>query len=371
MPKNILLISGIFPPDPGGPAKFASEYSKWSYQTGIGVRVISYVDENRTNSQTQKMGFLGIPRKNSLLVRYFKMIRAITKSTRTEDQIIAVGAFLEIYIASIVKKIRYVAKVPGDIVWERARNNKVTDLDINDFQKSKLPPKYQLFRFLFTRSLKRASLVIVPSNGLFQLCIQWGIPESRLRLIQNSVDLSKFSTLKRGSYKFDVLTVCRLVPWKGVDELIEVCASHKLTLAVAGDGPERANLEKLGAKLGLDVKFFGDISEDKVLELLSSSKIFVLNSHYEGLPHALVEARAAGMISVAREGTGSAEVIQNKKDGFLVGEKLNLSDAVATALGEFYSSNRMGEIAAIDARERFDRQKNFEKISQVLREYCS
>jgi glycosyltransferase involved in cell wall biosynthesis len=297
------------------------------------------------------------------------MIGTISKSAQKEDRVIAVGAFLEIYIASIFKKIKYVAKVPGDIVWERARNNKVTDLDINDYQKSKLPPKYRLFRFLFTRSLRRASLVIVPSNGLFQLCIQWGIPESRLRLIQNSVDLSKFSNLKRDSYKFDVLTVCRLAPWKGVDELIEVCASHKLTLAVAGDGPERANLERLGAKLGLDVNFFGDVSEDKVRELLSSSKIFVLNSHYEGLPHALVEARAAGMISVARDGTGSAEVIHDRQDGFLVGEKQTLSEAVAMAIREFDSSNRMGEIAAIDTRERFDRQRNFEKISYVLLEY--
>ena len=369
--SKLMIISGIFPPDSGGPAKFASEFSEWSYRNGLDVVVISYVDENRTNSQNENMRLLGISRKSSLLVRYFKMIRVISKSTQREDRVIAVGAFLEIYIASIVKKIKYVAKVPGDIVWERASNNKATDLDINDYQKSKLPPKYRLFRFLFTRSLKRASLVIVPSNGLFQLCIQWGIPESRLRLIQNSVDLSKFSSLERKSFKYDVLTVCRLAPWKGVDELIEVCAIHKLTLAIAGDGPERANLERLSAKLGLDVNFFGDVPEDKVLDLLSSSKIFVLNSRYEGLPHALVEARAAGMISVARDGTGSAEVIQDRKDGFLVGQKLTLSEAVALSIREFDSSNRMGEIAAVDTRERFDRQRNFEKISHVLREYNS
>jgi glycosyltransferase involved in cell wall biosynthesis len=369
--SKLLIISGIFPPDPGGPAKFASEFSEWSYRNGADVKVISYVDEIRTNSPTLTRKFLGVSRKSSLLIRYLKMIITVSKSVQKEDRVIAVGAFLEIYIASIVKKIKYVAKVPGDIVWERARNNQVTELDINDYQESKLPLRYRLFRFLFTMSLKRASLVIVPSNGLFQLCIQWGIPESRLRLIQNSVDLSKFSTLKRNSFKFDVLTVCRLAPWKGVDELIEVCARHDLTLAVAGDGPERAKLEKLGAQLGLDVNFFGDVSEDKILELLSSSKIFVLNSHYEGLPHALVEARAAGMISVARDGTGSAEVVRDREDGFLVGEKLTLSEAVAMAIREFNSSSYMGEIAAIDTRERFDRKRSFEKISHVLQEYNS
>ena len=369
MPQNILLISGIFPPDPGGPAKFASEFSEWSDQKGTSVKVISYADEISTISPTPDRKFIGISRRSRLLIRYFKMISTISRSAQKGDQVIAAGAFLEIYIASIVKKIKYVAKVPGDIVWERARNNRVTHLDIKDYQESRLSSKYRLFRFLFTQSLKRASLVIVPSNGLYKLCIQWGIPESRLRLIQNSVDLSKFSTLKRESFKYDVLTVCRLAPWKGVDELIEVCASHKLSLAVAGDGPERENLEKLGAKLGLDVNFFGDVSEGKVLELISSSRIFVLNSHYEGLPHALVEARAAGMISVARDGTGSAEVIQDNKDGFLVGEKVTLSEAVAMAIREFNTSNRMGEIAAIDTRERFDRQRSFEKISDVLREY--
>ena len=228
------------------------------------------------------------------------MIRTIINSTQRGFRIFAVGAFLETYIASILKRFDYVVKVPGDIVWERARNNKVTDLDIIDFQSALLPFKYRIFRNMFSRSLKRASLVIVPSKSLFQLCIRWGIPYSKLRLVRNSVDLSKFSKLARGPFQFDVLTVCRLTSWKGVDELIEVCSRLDLKLAVAGDGPERARLEELNLKFGSKVNFFGDVSENKILELLSNSKIFVLNSRYEGLPHALVEARAAGLISVSQ-----------------------------------------------------------------------
>jgi glycosyltransferase involved in cell wall biosynthesis len=371
MPRNLLLISGIFPPDPGGPAKFTSEFASWSSEDGFNVTIISYSNQVGTCRLATNKQLLAIPRKHGILVRNFRMIRKICKSVQYEVQILAVGAFLETYVSSIVKRFRYVAKVPGDIVWERARNQGITDLDINSFQIIDLPMKYRIFRYLYTKSLKRASLVIVPSNGLFQLCIRWGIPESRLRIIQNSVDLHKFSTVKRESFQFDVLTACRLVSWKGVDELIEVCAGQNLTLAVAGDGPERANLERLRVKLGAHVNFFGDVSEDQILELLGSSKIFVLNSYYEGLPHALVEARAAGMISVARDGTGSAEVIQDKEDGFLVGEKLSLSEAVAIAIREFDSPNRMGEIAAKDTRQRFDRQRNFEKISRLLSEYKS
>lgn len=366
--SKLLIISGIFPPDPGGPAKFASDYAEWAFQNGSSVKVISYVDDVRVSLPLPGKKFLGVSRDSKILIRYLKMINMIVESAQREDRIIAVGAFLETYIASIFKRFKYVAKVPGDIVWERARNNKITNLDIYDFQAFELPHKYRVFRYLFTKSLKRASLVIVPSEGLFHLCILWGVPQSRLRLIQNSVDLSKFSTFKRDSFEFDVLTVCRLVPWKGVDELIEVCAKLKLRLAVAGDGPERTRLEELSQRLGFDVKFFGDVPESKILELLGNTKIFVLNSHYEGLPHALVEARAAGLVSVAREGTGSAEVIHDGEDGFLVGNTRNLTEAIKMAINEFDSSSHMGQLASRDARARFDRERNFEKISRVLEE---
>ena len=366
--SRLLIISGIFPPDSGGPAKFASDFSEWTIRNGSKVKVISYIDDARTDLPTSDREFFGVSRNKKIIFRYFGMVSAIAKSAQRGNRIIAVGAFLETYAASIFRRFNYVAKVPGDIVWERARNNKMTKLDMNDFQDSELSLKYRVFRYLFTQSLKRASLVIVPSQGLFELCIRWGIPESRLRLVQNSVDLSKFSTLKRDSFEFDVLTVCRLTPWKGVDELMEVCAKLNLKLAIAGDGPERATLEELNLRLKMNTKFFGDVSENQILKLLSSSKIFVLNSHYEGLPHALVEARAAGLISVARAGTGSAEVIDDGADGFLVGRNRTLTEAVGMAIDEFNSSGRMAGLAAVDARKRFDREQNFERISDFLEE---
>ena len=363
-----LIISGIFPPDPGGPAKFAYEFAEWSSRKGKKVCVIAYFDEVELKSRDLYKDFSGVSRSDSLLVRYFRMVRAIAMSARKQDSVIAVGAFLETYIASLIGHFKYIAKVPGDIVWERARNNKITELEINDFQEARLGFKYRIFRCLFTQSLKRASIVVVPSNGLFQLCIKWGIPESRLRLIGNSVDLSKYSNLNRDSFNFDVLTVCRLAPWKGVDELIETCSQNKLRLAIAGDGPARSSLERLSVSLGADVRFFGDISEQKVLELLGTTKIFVLNSYYEGLPHALVEARAAGLITVARAGTGSAEVIRDGIDGFLVKEKDRLSHAVTSAISEFNSLSKMGDLAASDTKRRFDREQNFLEILSTLAE---
>ena len=102
-----------------------------------------------------------------------------------------------------------------------------------------------------------------------------------------------------------MITVCRLVPWKGVDELIKECSKRGLSLAVVGDGPERSNLEKLAqGQYGCNVTFLGDVPHKNLPALLNASKIFVLNSHYEGSPHSLIEALSIGMAAIARESTG-------------------------------------------------------------------
>ncbi len=366
--QNLILVTGIYPPDSGGPAKFASEFSSWCSDKFPRVTVISYSNPDKRNASNNRVFFIGVDRIRSVIARQFGMIRSIGKAAKLPSHVLSVGAFLETYVASYLYKFNYVAKVPGDIVWERARNNNNTQLDIDAFQTASLTFKYRFFRLVFTQSLLRASLVVVPSEGLYRICLHWGVPESKLRLIRNSVDLEKFSELSHTKKDFEILTICRLTPWKGVDELIQYCSERKISLAVAGDGPERSRLEILSRNLAADVTFFGDIPESEVIGLLARSRVFVLNSYYEGLPHALVEARAAGLISVARAGTGSAEVITNGVDGFLISDSQPLPEAIDLALSESFKPNGIGLRAASDARTRFDRELNFRTILSAVTE---
>ena len=139
-------------------------------------------------------------------------------------------------------------------------------------------------------------------------------------------------------------------------------------MAVIGDGPEREALNALSQSLAADVKFFGVVPEREVVKILEKSQIFALNSTYEGLPHALVEARAAGLVSVARAGTGSAEVINDGIDGFLVRDDRNLEQTMDLALSTSKQSGHMGEKAAQDSQLRFSRENNFKAILDVLSE---
>lgn len=366
MPNKLLIITGIYPPDSGGPAKFAREFSDWLSTEGVEVLVITYSSTQINKFPKSSPVISEVDRNQTLPKRFLKFVHRVGSFSNKNQNVLVAGAFIEAYVASIIYRFSYIAKVPGDIVWERARNNKVTSLNIEDFQEHPLNFKYKIFRILYSRSLSRAKFVIVPSLGLYKLCLKWGVSESKLRLIYNSVESEIESKYYPSLQKDNLITVCRLTPWKGVDELIEYVARRNLTLVVVGDGPDRLRLESLALALNANVVFKGEVAHQKVLALLLQSQLFVLNSYYEGLPHALVEARVAGVLSVGRAGTGSAEVINDDQDGFLVRSDRPLEETLDLAIQMQPSSDSMITLAKEDSLKRFSKAANFPLILKLF-----
>lgn len=366
MPHSLLLVTGIFPPDSGGPAKFTKEFTDWAVEKKCQVFIQTYTDKplDKKNATGDRVN--SVSRKNQLFTRYLKMILAIGNNVEPNSKVLAVGAFLETYFSSLLFRFPYSTKVPGDIVWERARNSGKTQLGIEDFQKENLGLKNSIFRKLFTASLKRSHTVIVPSKGLLNLCLSWGVPGSKLHLVHNSVEMPSARVSQATSSDYDLITVCRLTPWKGVDELIEYAAKRNASLAIVGEGPELNKLKALANQLQARVTFLGNVSHSKVQENLCCSKVFVLNSSYEGLPHALVEARLAGILSVGRAGTGSDEVINDDIDGLLIRNNRQLEETLDLALSKHIDSSNFIKLARTDSLTRFNKQSNFPLILDLV-----
>lgn len=368
MPKNICLIGGIYPPDAGGPSKFLRDFEHFLLDLGINVSILVLTNSNSTIEKTVQLNKIKITRDSFLGTRILRFIRQIRCLQSQNDRFLVAGAFLEVLLSNLTKASRVVMKIPGDIVWERARNLGKTNSDIFEFQTEKLPLRLLIMRKLYTRALKSADRIIVPSEGLKKLTTIWGVNQSRVLVVYNSVDLHKYSSIEENSNIFDVLTVCRLTAWKGVDELIKAVAFLNLRLAVIGDGPERNNLEILARSLGANVTFFGELKPEQVNSYYKSARRFVLNSSYEGLPHVLLEARASKLLCLAREGTGSSEVISHLVDGVLYGKEygLNLIEALQLSFSSAIIESDFVNRAYEDVRRRFNRDVNFEKILKVL-----
>jgi glycosyltransferase involved in cell wall biosynthesis len=104
------------------------------------------------------------------------------------------------------------------------------------------------------------------------------------------------------------LVAARLTPEKGVADAIAACRAAGLALVVAGDGPQRAELEALAA--GADVRFTGRVERDELAALRRDAAVAIVPSRYaEILPLAALEAMAAGVPVVAARAGGLAEIV--------------------------------------------------------------
>lgn len=151
-----------------------------------------------------------------------------------------------------------------------------------------------------------------------------------------------------------VLTVARQAAQKGLDVLVSAApavlkANPDVRFVLVGSGPERAALQIEIAERNLNNSFALPGSRDDIADFLDMADLFVLPSHFEGLPLALLEAMAAGVPVVATAIGGVIEAI-GAQHPFLVppGDPAALAGAIIDALGQ--SSARAAATEAAAAR---------------------
>lgn len=106
----------------------------------------------------------------------------------------------------------------------------------------------------------------------------------------------------------------RLIPWKRVDLQIELVSRLKqegcpCVLYIAGDGPERSNLEAMARRLNVDslVQFLGNMPHEAILDLMNSNDVFLATSNRkEGWGATVNEAMTSGCCVIASNEMGSA-----------------------------------------------------------------
>lgn len=153
-----------------------------------------------------------------------------------------------------------------------------------------------------------------------------------------------------------LLTACRLDPDKGVDVLLDALALvPDVRLVVAGDGPERADLEARAARLGIAgrVHFAGWC--DDLSPLQDASDVFVLASRAEALPLSILEAMHRGLPVIATNVGGVREAVIDGRTGRVVPpeDPAELAAAIAELVGSAEVREAMGRAGRERARARF------------------
>ncbi len=201
-------------------------------------------------------------------------------------------------------------------------------------------------------SLRRVDRVVALSAEQERFLSSF-LPNNRFRRIPNMVDPEGFSpSVPTNPPAF--LYMGRLHEPKGIFILLEAFGQlgGDCRLWFAGDGPDRARLQKAISERGLSdrVRVLGFVIGQEKKRLLSSAFAMVLPSFHEGIPYAILEGLASALPVVATSVGGIPEVIRDGTDGFLVSP--GDTAALASAMEKLLSDRALRDEMAMKARER-------------------
>lgn len=181
-------------------------------------------------------------------------------------------------------------------------------------------------KLILRYSFKSANKVISVSNSLREIISKY---KSNIEVIPNMVDCDKVLSIinKKNNLgeegQFTFLSLCYLKKNKGIDILIRAFSTYfrgkEVKLIIAGDGPERENLENLSKELGIleQVEFKGALNRDEVYKVMSNCNIFVLPSRFETFGVVLIEALANGKPVISTRNGGANDIVTDE-NGILV-----------------------------------------------------
>lgn len=186
------------------------------------------------------------------------------------------------------------------------------------------------------------------------------VPREKVRVIQNGIDTDFYrirhdpAAVRRSlgipSDAFIIGTVGRLHEIKRQEVLIRSFARLRARVAgvhllLVGDGPRRAELGDLAARLGLreSVHFAG--YQDPTAPYLQAMNCFALTSRSEGMPQSVLEASVVGLPVIASRVGGLPEVIDHGRTGMLfeAGDEEALEEGLWQLLSDREQARRMGE----------------------------
>ena len=195
------------------------------------------------------------------------------------------------------------------------------------------------------RLAPRTDAIVGVSHAVAENLRRLGMPAEKLRVIYNAVRLDRFRSVARPWAEREpvVLSTARFGRQKDHATLLRAIAllrdrGRPVRLRMAGGGKrlQRWHAQWMVRRLGLGglVELLGQRSD--VPELVGGSRVFVLSTHFEGLPLGLIEAMASGCAAIGTRAPGVEELIDHGRNGFLATPRdpVALADCIEAALGE-------------------------------------
>jgi glycosyltransferase involved in cell wall biosynthesis len=350
----VVVVSGIWPPDIGGPASHAPELADFLHRRGHEVRVVTTASAPPAPAPYP---VLWTRRALPPGVRHLQVVRLVARAARAADVVYATSMTRRAALGAALARRPLVLKLTADEAYERERRSGRFTGNLDEFQSHSGGIRVRLLRRSRDAAVRRAVRVLTPSGYLRGLVVGWGIPAARVSVSPNpapDVPVLRSREDVRRELGLDgpmLAFAGRLMAAKALDVAFQALdRTPGVSLLVVGEGPDRGELERLSSTLGLGgrVRFLGSCPREQVLEILSAADAALLPSRWENFPHLVVEALAVGRPVIATTVGGVPEIVRDGENGLLVpaGDADALATAVARLTGDAELRERLARAAA-------------------------
>jgi len=371
----VLVVSGIWPPDVGGPASHAPDVAEFLRSHGHEVEVVTTADAPPPD---RPYPVRAVRRQHRPGVRHYRGAALVRRRAWKADVVYTTGMFGRSALGASVARTPYVVKLTADPAFERSRRRGLVEGDVDEFQRGGGGAASAFLRFVRDVELRHAAHVFTPSAYLRELTVGWGVAPERVTVLPNPAPslppLRPRDELRRelGLNGATLAFAGRLTAQKSLGRALEaVAGADGVQLVIAGEGPDREPLEGKARELGVAerVRFIGVQPRERVVELFHAADATILSSSWENFPHTVVEALSVGTPVLAMEAGGVAEVVRDEVNGLLVpsGDTAALAEAVRRYFGDDALRERLRGAAAGSVSE-YAPERVFGELERTLRQ---
>ena len=229
--------------------------------------------------------------------------------------------------------------------------------DIYDPTKKLSPHNKWYLRAAVRFLLNHAAVLIAQSRNTKENTIKYYAPKKEVQIIPLPYEPIPFVAASKRELglkedKKYVIGVGRLIKRKGFDLFIRTLAllDSSVEGIIVGDGPEREYLLATAREAGVSGRLHmaGYVSQEKKFQYLSNADAFMLTSVHEGFGVVLQEAMQAGLPIVATNTGGQVELVEEGKNGFLIGDRSpeSFAEKITALLSDGDAGRKRGAIAA-------------------------
>ncbi len=369
---RVLIVSGIWPPDVGGPASHAPEVASFLNRRGHEVAVLTTAVRSPAPAAYPVHW---VSRRLPLGVRHGAFALRLARLAPRFDLVYTMSVLGRSAVGSLAGRTPYIVKLPDAPAYERARRHGLFSGSPEEFQFARGAASAGL-RMLRTAALRPAAKVVCPSEYLRRLALGWGLNPERVVVLPNPAPfpppLAPPAELRKRLGLAGPLLVFagRMNAQKSLDVALEALArAEGPTLVLVGEGPDRQKLERRSQELGLDgrVRFVGSQPRERVLELFRAADAALLSSSWENFPHTVVEALAVGTPVISTAVGGVGEIVTDGSNGLLV--PVGDPDALGAAIRRYFGDERLRrqlQAAAPGSVERFAPERIYTELERLL-----